>query len=39
MAWRNGWIDDDQLAALADEQVKSGYGVYLHRLLAEGKDA
>ena len=39
VAWRNGWISDAQLTALADEQVKSGYGVYLHRLLVEGKDA
>jgi glucose-1-phosphate thymidylyltransferase len=39
VAWRNGWLSDDALAALADEQVKSGYGVYLHRLLVEGKDA
>jgi glucose-1-phosphate thymidylyltransferase len=39
VAWRNDWLSDDQLAVLADEQVKSGYGVYLHRLLAEGKDA
>jgi glucose-1-phosphate thymidylyltransferase len=39
VAWRNDWLTDDQLAVLADEQVKSGYGVYLHRLLAEGKDA
>ena len=39
VAWRNGWISDEQLTALADAQVKSGYGVYLHGLLAEGKDA
>jgi glucose-1-phosphate thymidylyltransferase len=39
VAWRNDWLSDDQLAVLADEQVKSGYGLYLHRLLAEGKDA
>jgi glucose-1-phosphate thymidylyltransferase len=39
VAWRNGWLSDDALAALAEEQVKSGYGVYLHRLLVEGKDA
>jgi glucose-1-phosphate thymidylyltransferase len=39
VAWRNDWLSDDQLAVLADEQVKSGYGVYLHRLLVEGKDA
>ncbi len=39
VAWRNGWISDTQLTALADEQVKSGYGVYLHGLLDEGRDA
>ena len=39
VAWRNGWIDDAQLAVLADAQVKSGYGVYLHGLLDEGRDA
>ena len=39
VAWRNGWIDDAQLNALADEQVKSGYGVYLHGLLAEGAES
>lgn len=33
IAWRNGWIDDAQLAALADSLVKSGYGDYLLRLL------
>jgi glucose-1-phosphate thymidylyltransferase len=38
VAWRNGWISDAQLTALADEQVKSGYGVYLHGLLAGGMD-
>ena len=36
VAWRQGWIDDAQFAALADELVKSGYGAYMHRLLAEG---
>jgi glucose-1-phosphate thymidylyltransferase len=35
IAWRNGWIDDAQLVDLADELVKSGYGAYLHKLLAE----
>jgi glucose-1-phosphate thymidylyltransferase len=34
VAWRAGWIDDDQLAALATPLLKSGYGVYLQRLLA-----
>ncbi|NNG39263.1 glucose-1-phosphate thymidylyltransferase RfbA [Flexivirga sp. ID2601S] len=35
IAWRNGWLTDDQLAALAAPLAKSGYGVYLHRLLEE----
>jgi len=33
IAWRAGWIDDDQLSALAKPLRKSGYGVYLERLL------
>ncbi|QYH34853.1 glucose-1-phosphate thymidylyltransferase RfbA [Salinibacterium sp. M195] len=33
IAWRAGWIDDDQLAALAAPLAKSGYGVYLTGLL------
>lgn len=33
VAWRAGWIDDAQLAALAAPLAKSGYGVYLQRLL------
>ncbi|MFD5601011.1 glucose-1-phosphate thymidylyltransferase RfbA [Leucobacter sp. NPDC058333] len=35
LAWRNGWIDDAQLAALAAPLVKSGYGAYLNRLLEQ----
>lgn len=38
VAWRNGWLDDDGVRRHADEQAKSGYGLYLHGLLAEGKD-
>jgi glucose-1-phosphate thymidylyltransferase len=34
IAWRAGWIDDAQLAALAAPLAKSGYGLYLQRLLA-----
>jgi glucose-1-phosphate thymidylyltransferase len=34
IAWRAGWITDDQLAALAAPLVKSGYGEYLVGLLA-----
>ncbi|MCH1882326.1 glucose-1-phosphate thymidylyltransferase RfbA [Agrococcus sp. ARC_14] len=32
IAWRAGWIDDVQLATLAEPLVKSGYGEYLQRL-------
>ncbi|CAN7469571.1 glucose-1-phosphate thymidylyltransferase RfbA [Terrabacter sp. LjRoot27] len=38
IAWRNGWLDDDGMRRHADDQAKSGYGLYLHALLAEGKD-
>ena len=33
VAWRLGFIDDDQLAARAQELLKSGYGSYLLELL------
>jgi glucose-1-phosphate thymidylyltransferase len=33
IAWRNGWIDDEDLASLAGPLAKSGYGVYLQKLL------
>ena len=32
VAWRQGWIDRAQLAALAEPLVKSGYGRYLQSL-------
>lgn len=35
IAWRNGWIDDEQLQVLAEPLVKSGYGSYLLRLLGD----
>lgn len=35
LAWRNGWIDDDQLLAIAQPLMKSGYGEYLANLLQE----
>lgn len=38
VAWRMGFIDDDQLARLASPLVRSGYGNYLMDLLARGKD-
>jgi glucose-1-phosphate thymidylyltransferase len=34
IAWRAGWIDDEQLAKLAAPLVKSGYGTYLQGLLS-----
>jgi glucose-1-phosphate thymidylyltransferase len=33
VAWRMGYIDDEQLARRAGELIKSGYGTYLLRLL------
>jgi len=33
IAWRAGFINDDQLAARAQELLKSGYGSYLLELL------
>ncbi len=34
VAWRKGFITNEQLAALAQPLLKSGYGEYLNRLLA-----
>jgi glucose-1-phosphate thymidylyltransferase len=36
IAWRSGWIHADQVRAEADRLDKSGYGHYLHSLLAHG---
>ena len=33
VAWRNGWICDKKLFALANSQIKSEYGKYLLKLL------
>jgi len=35
VAWRKGFITDDQLRAIASPLRKSGYGQYLERLLTE----
>jgi glucose-1-phosphate thymidylyltransferase len=35
IAWRNGWIDDAQLATAGTALAKSGYGRYLTGLLAD----
>ena len=37
IAWRNGFIDSEQMDRLADPLVKTGYGQYLKRLLSEGR--
>jgi glucose-1-phosphate thymidylyltransferase len=37
VAWRNGWISDDNLMAQADAYAKSGYGDYLRRLPGIGR--
>ena len=35
VAWRQGWIDAQQLGTLAQPLAKTGYGQYLQRLLHE----
>ncbi len=39
IAWRNGFIGDEQLARLAQPLAKNGYGQYLLGLLKEGQTA
>jgi glucose-1-phosphate thymidylyltransferase len=36
VAWRQGFLDDDELRERAESLVKSGYGTYLLELLASG---
>lgn len=35
IAWRAGWIDDEQLERLAAPMLKNGYGQYLKKLLVD----
>ncbi|HET7735986.1 MAG TPA: glucose-1-phosphate thymidylyltransferase RfbA [Nocardioidaceae bacterium] len=35
IAWRQGWLSDDELRERAEPFVKSGYGEYLLKLLAQ----
>ena len=35
VAWRSGWINDDDLVKLAKPMIKSGYGDYLMRLISD----
>jgi len=37
VAWRMGFIDDDELVALAEPLRKSGYGEYLLKVMARGQ--
>jgi glucose-1-phosphate thymidylyltransferase len=37
VAWRNGWLSDTEFSDLADPLAKSGYGVYMRNVLAEGR--
>jgi glucose-1-phosphate thymidylyltransferase len=37
VAWRAGFIDDDQLRVLAEPLTKSGYGDYLLDLLTDDR--
>lgn len=39
IAWREGWIDSEQLERIADPLLKSGYGHYLVDLLAQANAA
>lgn len=36
IAYKNSWIDEKELIKRADELAKSGYGVYLRRILEQG---
>ena len=33
IAFRNGWIDDDELLNLADDLIKTDYGQYLNNII------
>ena len=39
IAWRLGWIDAAQVEWIAAPHMKTGYGRYLHAMLAEGQHA
>lgn len=39
IAWRKGWISDEQLLALTEPLKKNQYGQYLISLVHKGKDA
>ncbi|HGY9592866.1 TPA: glucose-1-phosphate thymidylyltransferase RfbA [Vibrio campbellii] len=37
IAWRNGWLSDEQLYLAAEPMMKNDYGQYLVRLIKEGQ--
>lgn len=39
VAWRHGWLSDDQLRERGTQLAKSGYGTYLTELLRRGKNS
>lgn len=39
VAWRQGWLNDEQLLAIAEPLFKSGYGQYLVNLVNRGKNS
>ncbi|MDR2165685.1 MAG: glucose-1-phosphate thymidylyltransferase RfbA [Zoogloeaceae bacterium] len=39
IAWRRGWITDDELERQGEALKKNGYGRYLLRLLRDGRDS
>ncbi|MDR9766987.1 glucose-1-phosphate thymidylyltransferase RfbA [Shewanella baltica] len=38
IAWRNHWLGNDQVLAIANEMAKNSYGQYLHDLLRNKRD-
>ena len=38
IAWRNGWLSDEQVLTLAEPMMKNEYGQYLERLVNESKN-
>lgn len=37
IAWRNGWLTDEEVVTLANPMSKNGYGKYLVRLIKDSK--
>jgi glucose-1-phosphate thymidylyltransferase len=37
IAWRNGWLSDQDLLDISQSMIKNEYGQYLSRLVCEGR--